>query len=67
VQVTILLSAEIGKDGSVEDLSYVSGPQALISSAMDAVRQWKYQPTMLNGAPVTVDTCITVIFNLGSR
>jgi len=67
VQGTILLSAEIGKDGSVGDLSYVSGPQALISSAMDAVRQWKYQPTMLNGTPVTVDTCITVIFNLGSR
>jgi TonB family protein len=67
VRGTILLSAEIGKDGSVEDLSYVSGPQALISSAMDAVRQWKYQPTMLNGTPVTVDTCITVIFNLGSR
>lgn len=35
--------------------------------SMDAVRQWKYQPTMLNGTPVTVDTCITVIFNLGSR
>lgn len=67
VQGTILLSAEIGKDGSVEDLSYVSGPQALISSAMDAVKQWKYQPTMLNGTPVPVDTCITVIFNLGSR
>jgi len=67
VQGAILLSAEIGKDGSVEDLSYVSGPQVLAPSAMDAVRQWKYQPTMLNGTPVTVDTCITVIFNLGSR
>ena len=67
VQGAILLSAEIGKDGSVEDLSYVSGPQALVSGAMDAVKQWKYQPTMLNGAPVSVHTCITVIFNLGSR
>ncbi|MHB8484704.1 MAG: energy transducer TonB [Candidatus Acidiferrales bacterium] len=67
VEGTILLSAEIGKDGSIQDLSYVSGPQVLAPGAMDAVRQWKYQPTMLNGTPVTVDTCITVIFNLGSR
>lgn len=64
VQGPISLSAEIGKDGSIQDLSYVSGPQALAPSAMDAVKQWKYQPTMLNGSPVSVDTCITVIFNL---
>lgn len=67
VQGTILLSAEIGEDGSIQYLSYVSGPQALVSSAMHAVKQWKYQPMMLNGTPVSVDTCITVTFNLGSR
>ncbi|MGH9730513.1 MAG: energy transducer TonB [Candidatus Acidiferrales bacterium] len=67
VEGVILLSAKIGKDGSVDDLSYVSGPQALAPGAMDAVKQWKYKPTMLTGHPVTVDTCITVIFNLGSR
>ena len=36
-----------------------------MKSAMDAVRQWKYKPTMINGNPVNVDTTVTVIFTLG--
>lgn len=66
VEGTMMLHANISKDGTVQNLSYVSGPEVLAPSAMDAVKQWKYQPTMLNGNPVSVDTCITVIFNLGS-
>jgi TonB family protein len=62
---TVLLHAVIGKDGTVEDLQYVSGPPLLMKSAMDAVRQWQYKPTFLNGEPIGVDTTISVVFTLG--
>lgn len=62
---TVLLHAVIGKDGTVQDLQYVSGPPLLMRSAMDAVRQWRYKPTLLNGEPVDVDTTISVVFTLG--
>jgi protein TonB len=65
VQGTVMLHAVIAKDGSVQELTYVSGPPLLMKSAMDAVRQWRYQPTLLNGEPVEVDTTISVIFTLG--
>ena len=62
---TILLHAIIGKDGTVQNLQYVSGPPLLMQSAMDAVKQWRYKPTLLNGDPVDVDTTISVVFTLG--
>jgi len=62
---TVVLHAVIAKDGSVEDLQYVSGPPLLMKAAMDAVKQWRYQPTQLNGDPVEVDTTISVVFTLG--
>ncbi len=62
---TVVLHAIIGKDGTIQDLQYVSGPPLLMKSAMDAVRQWRYKPTVINGNPVEVDTTITVIFTLG--
>jgi len=49
---TVVLHAIIGKDGSVLNLEYISGPPLLMKNAMDAVRQWRYKPTMLNGDPV---------------
>ena len=64
VQGTVILHAIIAKDGSVQELQYISGPALLMRSAMDAVRQWKYQPTLLNGEPVEVDTTISVVFTL---
>jgi protein TonB len=42
----------------------VSGSPFFVQAALDAVRQWRYRPTMLNGEPVEVDTTITVIFQL---
>jgi protein TonB len=66
VSGTIVLRAIIGKDGTVQELSYVSGPALLIKPAMDAVRQWSYRPTLLNGKPVEVETTIDVVFTLGS-
>ena len=62
---TVLLHAIIGKDGTVQDLQYISGPPLLMKNAMDAVRQWRYKPTLLNGEPVDVDTTISVVFTLG--
>jgi len=61
---TVKLHAIIGKDGSVQQLQMVSGHPLLVQAALDAVRQWRYQPTLLNGEPVEVDTEIDVIFSL---
>jgi protein TonB len=61
---TVKLHAIIGKDGVVQQLQVVSGHPLLVQSALDAVRQWRYQPTLLNGEPVEVDTEIDVIFSL---
>jgi periplasmic protein TonB len=61
---TVKLHAIIGKNGAVEQLQVVSGHPLLVQSALDAVRQWRYQPTLLNGEPVEVDTEIDVIFSL---
>ena len=60
VQGTVVLSAIIGKDGSVEKLIVVSGPPMLIRSAIDAVSQWQYKPFLLNGQPIEVATTINV-------
>jgi protein TonB len=65
VSGTVTLHAIISKDGSIEKLEYVSGPALLMASAMTAVREWKYKPTMLNGQPVEVDTTVQVVFSLG--
>ena len=61
---TVKLHAIIGKNGAVEQLQVVSGHPLLVQAALDAVRQWRYQPTLLNGEPVEVDTEIDVIFSL---
>jgi protein TonB len=61
---TVRLHAIIGKDGTVQQLEVLSGHPLLQQAAMDAVRQWRYQPTLLNGEPVDVDTTIDVIFSL---
>jgi TonB family protein len=62
---TVVLHCIIAKDGSVRQLEYVSGPPLLLKSAMDAVRQWVYKPTLVNGKPKEVDTTVTVVFTLG--
>lgn len=64
VQGAVVIAAVIGKDGMVERLQVVSGHPLLIQAAIDAVRQWRYRPYILNGAPIEVDTQITVNFIL---
>jgi protein TonB len=61
---TVRLHAIIAKDGTVQQLEVMSGHPLLVQAALDAVRQWRYQPTLLNGEPVEVDTTVDVIFSL---
>ncbi len=64
VQGPVVLDALIGTDGTVQQLRAASGPQELRASALEAVRQWVYQPFLLNGNPVEVETTITVTYSL---
>jgi TonB family protein len=59
---TVLLHVIVATDGSVSEVSVVNGDPDLGQAAMDAVRQWKYRPTTLNGQPVVVDTVVSVEF-----
>ena len=60
----VKFDAVITKDGSIRDLSAVSGHPMLVPAAYDAVRQWEYQPALLNGEAVEIATTIEVSFNL---
>ena len=65
VQGPVVLAAVIGKDGTIQNLRVVSTASPLLNqSALDAVKQWRYRPYILNGEPVEVDTTITVNFTL---
>jgi len=64
IQGNVVLTAEISKDGSIENLRLVSGHPMLAPDAIEAVKQWKYKPYFLNGEPVEVETQVTVIFSL---
>jgi len=61
---TVTLTAFIGADGKVQNLSVVSGHPLLVQAALDAVKQWVYKPTLLNGLPTPVITTIVVNFTL---
>jgi len=61
---TVLLQAQISKDGSIENLQLISGHPMLAPAAIEAVKQWKYKPYLLNGEPVEVDTQVQVNFTL---
>jgi len=65
IQGTVVLQAVIGKDGTVQDLHLISGHPMLAPAAIEAVRQWRYRPYLLNDEPVEVDTQINVNFTLG--
>lgn len=65
IQGTVKLEALISKDGSAADLRVIASPDpGLTQAAIDAVRQWRYRPTMLNGESVEVQTTIDVNFSL---
>ena len=62
----VLLKAVIGKDGDIRELQVVSGHPMLVPAAIEAVKQWRYRPYLLNGEPVEVETNITVTFQIAS-
>jgi protein TonB len=64
IQGKVLLQAQISKSGDIQNLQVISGHPMLIQSALDAVKQWKYRPYLLNGEAVEVDTTIEVNFTL---
>ena len=64
VEGTVVLMAVIGKDGSVQDVRVESGLPLLAEAAINAVRQWRYRPYLLNGEPVEIDSRITINFTL---
>ncbi len=61
---TVQLHAVIGRDGAVRSLEVLRGHPILAQAAREAVSQWRYRPTLLNGEPVEVETYVTVIFQL---
>ena len=64
IEGAVVLMAVIGKDGSVQDVRVESGLPMLAQAAIDAVKQWRYRPYLLNGEPVEVDSRITINFTL---
>jgi periplasmic protein TonB len=64
IQGVVRFTAIIGKDGTIQNLQLVSGHPLLVESAKQAVSQWQYKPTLLNGDPVEVVTTIEVNFTL---
>jgi len=64
IQGQVLLSAVISKEGQIENLQVVHGHPMLVPAAIDAVKQWRYRPYLLNGEPVEVETEIIVTFAL---
>ena len=65
VSGAVVMHVVIGRDGRVQEISVISGPQMLRESYVDAVRQWEYKPYLLNGEPVEVETQITEIMDFG--
>jgi protein TonB len=64
IQGAVVLQAQISKDGNIENLQLVSGHPMLAPAAIEAVKQWKYKPYLLNGEPVEVETQVVVNFTL---
>jgi len=67
IQATVLLKVVINKSGDVESTQLISGHPMLAPAAIDAVKQWKYKPYLLNGEPVEVETNVTVNFTLDDK
>jgi periplasmic protein TonB len=64
IQGQVILQAEISKTGDIQNLRLISGHPMLAPAAIEAVKQWKYKPYLLNGEPVEVETTVQVNFTL---
>jgi TonB family protein len=61
---TVKIDADIDLDGSIKSLRALSGPQSLVPAALEAVRQWRYNPTTLDGKQISTERQITIVFQL---
>ncbi|HLK68147.1 MAG TPA: energy transducer TonB [Bryobacteraceae bacterium] len=66
IQGTVRLAVLIGKDGAVERIRLISGHPFLVGAAMDAVKQWEYEPIVWFGRPMKVATTVSLRFSLSS-
>ncbi len=64
IQGAVVLQAEISKEGTIQNLQLISGHPMLAPAAIEAVKQWRYKPYLLNGEPVAVETQVIVNFSL---
>jgi periplasmic protein TonB len=64
IQGAVVLQADISKDGTIQNLQLISGHPMLAPAAIEAVKQWRYKPYLLNGEPVAVETQVVVNFSL---
>jgi periplasmic protein TonB len=64
IQGSVLLRAIISRTGTIENLNVISGHPMLVGAAIEAVRQWRYRPYILNDEPVEVEPQVTVNFSL---
>ena len=64
IEGVVKLHAIIARDGSIQDIDQMSGPPLLVAAAANAVRQWRYKPTSLDGQPVEATESVTVTFRL---
>jgi TonB family protein len=67
IQGVVLMNVRIDKQGRVSSAEVVSGEPSLAAAAVEAVRQWKYRPYLLNGKPVEVETQVQVSFTLSQE
>jgi protein TonB len=64
IQGQVVLQAEISREGTIQNLQLISGHPMLAPAAIEAVKQWRYKPYLLNGEPVAVETQVVVNFSL---
>lgn len=64
IEGKVVLRAIIAKDGTIQSLEVLSGHPLFIEAAREAIGQWRFQPTLLSGVPVEVETQITVVFSM---
>ena len=64
IQGSVILTAIIDKEGTIQNLQLVSGHPLLAPAAIEAVKQWRYKPFLLSGQPVMIETTVTVNFQL---
>jgi TonB family protein len=67
IQGAVILQVQISKSGDVEKVELFSGHPMLASAAIDAVKQWKYKPYLMNGEPIDFETKVTVNFTLSDN